>query len=95
MRILAMVGAALLGFCLLTAGVATAAQPDRTAEPTRVHAAPTDVSAQARKRRRAPTRITVSPARQLVRECADWYALERRPSGDVITPQMRCWWAYR
>ena len=26
------------------------------------------------------------------RQCVDWYAVEHRPSGTVITPQMRCWW---
>jgi hypothetical protein len=87
-----MIGAALVGFGLSVAGTPALAQPDRPL--LRAHATPpTDVSAQARKRaRRAPTRITVSPTRRLVRECSAWYALERRPSGDVITPQMRCWW---
>ncbi|NVO13269.1 MAG: hypothetical protein HXX10_04465 [Rhodoplanes sp.] len=51
--------------------------------------------AQARRAARGPTRIQVTPNRQLYRECVDWLAIERRPSGDVITPQMRCRWAYR
>ena len=45
---------------------------------------------------RAATRIEVYPAdRSLLawhRRCIDWYALERRPSGTVLTPQMRCRW---
>ena len=32
------------------------------------------------------------PGPNAVRQCVDWYALENRPSGPVITPQMRCWW---
>jgi hypothetical protein len=27
-----------------------------------------------------------------VRHCVDWYTTEHRPSGTVITPQMRCTW---
>lgn len=44
---------------------------------------------------RARTRIQVSPNQRLYRQCEDWLAVEHRPSGDVITPQMRCWWATR
>lgn len=32
------------------------------------------------------------PGPGAVRECVDWYATEYRPSGTVITPQMRCRW---
>jgi hypothetical protein len=35
------------------------------------------------------------PGPNAVRQCVDWYALENRPSGTVITPQMRCWWVSR
>jgi hypothetical protein len=45
------------------------------------------------RRARPVTRIEVYPSRQLYRQCTDWYALEHRQSGDVITPHMRCWWA--
>ena len=51
-------------------------------------------SAQQRRAKR-PTRIEVYPSSRLYRQCVDWYALENRPSGPVITPHMRCWWAYR
>ena len=27
-----------------------------------------------------------------VRQCADQYVTENRPSGAVIVPRMRCWW---
>jgi hypothetical protein len=32
------------------------------------------------------------PGPNAVRRCTDWYATEYRPSGTVITPQMRCRW---
>lgn len=32
------------------------------------------------------------PGPGYVRQCASWLATENRPSGTVITPQMRCWW---
>lgn len=92
MRRMAMVGAALVGVALSAYSLPVLAQSDRPLarlEPM----VPTEISTQARKRtRRAATQITVSPTRRLVRECTAWYALERRLSGDVITPQMRCWW---
>jgi hypothetical protein len=44
---------------------------------------------------RAPARIVVTPTRRLVRECVDWYAIEHRLAGTVVTPQMRCRWGYR
>jgi hypothetical protein len=48
---------------------------------------------------RAATRIEVYPQERSLldwhRRCTDWYALERRASGTVLTPQMRCWWTRR
>lgn len=41
------------------------------------------------------TRIEIYPSSRQVRRCIDWYAVERRPSGEVVTPHMRCWWARR
>ena len=32
------------------------------------------------------------PGRDAVRQCTSWLATEYRPSGTVVTPQMRCWW---
>lgn len=32
------------------------------------------------------------PGRNAVRQCLSWLATEHRPSGTVVTPQMRCWW---
>jgi hypothetical protein len=53
----------------------------------------TDLSAQ--QRRRVRPRITVVPLSRYYRQCNSWLAVEHRPSGDVITPQMRCVWALR
>ncbi len=70
-------------------------EPAQAAETSAVAAA-TEVSAQ---QRRPRTRITVTPRRYLaypgpnaVRQCTSWLQPENRPSGSVITPQMRCWW---
>jgi len=57
----------------------------------------TDLSAQRRVHRRAPTRIRVHPRYQrlspnAVRECSATYVQEFRPSGTVIVPRMHCFW---
>jgi hypothetical protein len=41
--------------------------------------------------------ITIRPRHRRLspnatRHCTAWLAKEYRPSGTVITPQMRCWW---
>jgi hypothetical protein len=66
-----------------------ASAPAKSAATT----APTELSAQ--QRRRPPARITVVPLSRYYRQCDSWLAVEHRPSGDVITPQMRCRWALR
>jgi hypothetical protein len=48
-----------------------------------------------RRYRTISTRLEVYPSSRQVRRCVDWYQIERRPSGTVLTPQMRCWWARR
>ena len=35
------------------------------------------------------------PGPGAVRQCVDWYATEYRPSGTVVTPQIRCRWVRR
>ena|SRR5581483_3337467 len=35
------------------------------------------------------------PGPNAVRQCADGYRLERRPSGAVVTPWIRCRWVQR
>jgi hypothetical protein len=42
-------------------------------------------------------RVTIYPRRvypghYAKRQCYSWLVTEYRPSGPVITPQMRCWW---
>jgi hypothetical protein len=32
------------------------------------------------------------PGPNAVRQCVSWLQPEYRPSGTVVTPQMRCWW---
>jgi hypothetical protein len=53
---------------------------------------PSDVSAQQRRR---PPRITVVPLSRYHRECVAWFAVDHRPSGDVVMPRQRCTWALR
>ena len=67
-------------------------------------AAPTDMSAQ--QRRRAIRRVPVYPREEwrppvypqynpgpnAVRDCTATYVQEYRPSGTVITPRMNCYW---
>jgi hypothetical protein len=60
--------------------------------PSADSVSPTEFSAQ-RRYRPVSTRIEVYPKTPLVRRCVDWYAIEHRPSGTVLTPHMRCWWA--
>ena len=96
MKRVRLAGAAIgLGLVLLLGGAAQAA-PDADRASSKDRARLTDVSAQQQVRhRRPPTRIRVAPVRRPYRQCVDWYALERRPSGDVITPQQHCWWTTR
>jgi hypothetical protein len=89
--------AAVTGLGLIASGThpAAAQSVGPTAQGT-VSAARTHSSDRIRLRpRRVPTRIEIYPSQRLYRQCVDWYAIERRPSGDVITPQMRCRWALR
>jgi len=84
---------------LWAAGVGLAAivtQPAASApKSTAPNAAMSSTELSAQQRRRAPARITVVPLSRYYRQCDSWLAVEHRPSGDVITPQMRCVWALR
>ena len=42
-----------------------------------------------------PTPAEVRALSHYTRQCTDWYQLEHRPSGTVLTPQMRCRWVRR
>ena len=94
---------ALLGAALADGPVSPAAAGERAQM-----AAASDLSAQTR-RVRPRVRIYRQPSAwpyprpgyyswpgpNAVRQCVDWYAMEFRPSGTVVTPQMRCWWVSR
>jgi hypothetical protein len=47
----------------------------------------------ARPVRRARTQIEVTPPRPMHRECSFRLVQEFRPSGTVVVPRERCWWA--
>ena len=91
MRAMRLATAAVLGLLVLGSAVPADAQMAAPGmrEPAAGNPAPRRVV------RRAPTRIVVSPNQKLFRQCEGWLAVEHRPSGDVITPQQRCWWASR
>ena len=58
--------------------------------------AATDATKEISAQRRA--RVVITPARSgyagpsAKRECESWLQVENRPSGRVLTPQMRCFW---
>ena len=87
---------ALVASVLLLVGVMvdgrTAAMAGSEAAP---RAAVTDLSSQDVSAQRAPTRITVRPARKAVRECDFRLVREIRASGAYVVPRQRCWWARR
>jgi hypothetical protein len=66
---------------LAGAGAPAFALPDATKE----------VSAQRRARITVTPRVSY-PGPNATRECTAWLQRENRPSGPVLTPQMRCWW---
>jgi hypothetical protein len=91
---------------LTTSAIAPAATSTATASNKMIFAqaqTKTERSTQNRETRKpkAPTRIRVYDAGAIrlgpnaVRSCTDWYAEERRPSGTVIVPHMRCRWVRR
>ena len=107
MKQICVTGAMLLTACLLLSSDVSSggeAANGRTAW-AQVH----EFSAQARQERERP-RIRVQPRAPgsefpssdyawpgpgAVRQCVDWYATEYRPSGTVVTPQIRCRWVRR
>jgi hypothetical protein len=54
----------------------------------------TQASTQSRKPR-PRSQVTIYSYRNVVRDCRDWYAEEKRPSGTVVVPHMRCRWVRR
>jgi hypothetical protein len=57
--------------------------------------APLSAQEDPRAYRRPPLRLEVRPAPRYHRRCVDWYAVERRFTGNTITPQVSCWWTLR
>jgi hypothetical protein len=102
------IGAVMAIAGLVLSGAASATPiPVRSGAGTQAGAA-TELSAQARARPRIRVRprswstppIYPSPAPynypgpNAVRECKAWLAVEHRPSGTVLVPRERCWWAF-
>jgi hypothetical protein len=88
----------------------TTPEPAQAGDVTALRAPPQAYSAQERRRPRPQIRVQPDqpaaydyprpgpyawPGPGAVRECVDWYATEYRPSGVVMTPQMRCRWVRR
>jgi hypothetical protein len=96
--------AILAAFAGLLAPGAVAQAQTAAAGITTVQAAPTDISAQQRRRVirrvpvypreewRPPVYPQYNPGRNAVRDCTATYVQEYRPSGTVITPRMNCYW---
>ena len=76
----------IVGVALVVAGVSVNAPSFAATEATK------EISAQRR------ARVVITPARSgypgpsAKRECDSWLQVENRPSGRVLTPQMRCFW---
>ena len=76
----------IIGAVLVLAGVCASAPSFAATDATK------EISAQRR------ARVVITPARSgypgpyAKRECESWLQVENRPSGQVLTPQMRCFW---
>jgi hypothetical protein len=76
----------IVGATLLVAGASMSAPSFAATDATK------EISAQRR------ARVVITPARSgypgpsAKRECESWLQVENRPSGQVLTPQMRCFW---
>jgi hypothetical protein len=72
-------------------GALTLASEAASAAPLAgAQASSAELSAQSR---RPPARLRVYPGRLLYRDCTFRLARQWRPSGPVIVPVQRCWWA--
>ncbi len=76
----------IVGVALAVAGVSVSTPSFSATDATK------EISAQRR------ARVVITPARSgypgpsAKRECDAWLQVENRPSGRVLTPQMRCFW---
>jgi hypothetical protein len=98
----------LIAFTMVSPAILGGGQQARAGAEAPVFVAPRvgEISAQVRERRRSRVLIERQPAAWdyprpgtyswpgpgAVRHCVDWYQLEYRPSGTVLTPQMHCRW---
>ena len=76
-----------IGAVLILASVSASAPSFAATDTTK------EVSAQRRARVViTPAQRTGYPGPYAKRECDSWLQVENRPSGQVLTPQMRCFW---
>ena len=71
------------------------AAPKALAQQTSPIAEPSLTTPPAPPPRYARGRIVINPPPLLYRRCVDWYELQHRPSGDVLYPQVHCYWTRR
>lgn len=77
----------IVGAALVVAGVSASTPSFAATDATK------EISAQRRARVViTPGQRTGYPGRYAKRECESWLQVENRPSGQVLTPQMRCFW---
>jgi len=77
----------IVGAALFFAGVSPNAPSFAATDATK------EISAQRRARIVVtPTQRSGYPGPYAKRECESWLQVENRPSGRVLTPQMRCFW---
>jgi hypothetical protein len=82
-----------LSVVLACAALFAAAATRASAQQTSPIAEPSLTTPPAVPASRSARRIVITPRPPLYRRCIDWYELQHRPSGTVLFPQMRCWWA--
>lgn len=86
-RIAIVLAVVVVGF----AGIAGTASAQSTSSSGDAAQQTAQLAAQPRPRITVRPRTT-KPGPDSLRYCESWLATENRPSGTVITPQMRCWW---
>ena len=77
----------IIGVALVAAGVCASAPSFAATDAAK------EISAQRRARVViTPGQRTGYPGPYAKRDCESWLQVENRPSGQVLTPQMRCFW---
>jgi hypothetical protein len=107
MKKIATVGMVAAALMLAQAGLAHAQAPEwdqvirspRVVQKKKIQRAPTRIIVRPALRNRPDatefprTDNLGYPGPNAVRQCVSWLATEHRPSGTVVVPRMRCWWA--